>query len=41
MWFYDIIALVFQLIWYYSISWVSNIGDLLLVLIFDSEFLRI
>ena len=29
-----IVALVLQLIWYYSTSWVSNIGDLVLVLIF-------
>ena len=41
MCFYDLLwlritiaALVLQLIWYYSISWVSNIGDLVLVLIF-------
>ena len=41
MCFYDflwlritIVALVLQLIWYYSTSWVSNIGDLVLVLIF-------
>ena len=27
-------SLVLQLIWYYSTSWVSNIGDLVLVLIF-------
>ena len=29
-----IIALVLHLIWYWSTSWVKNIGDLLLVLIF-------
>ena len=29
-----IVALVLQLIWYYSTSWVSNIGDLVLELIF-------
>ena len=41
MCFYDflwlsitIVALVLQLIWYNSTSWVSNIGDLVLVLIF-------
>ena len=41
MCFYDflwlritIVASVLQLIWYYSTSWVSNIGDLVLVLIF-------
>ena len=41
MCFYDflwlsitIVALVLQLIWYSSTSWVSNIGDLVLVLIF-------
>ena len=41
MCFYDflwlritIVALVLQLIWYYSTSWVRNIGDLVLVLIF-------
>ena len=28
------VALVLQLIWYYRTSWVSNIGDLVLVLIF-------
>ena len=47
MWFYDflwlritITTLVFQLIWYYSTSWVSNIGHLLLVLIFSFRILR-
>ena len=47
MWFYNflwlritIIALVFQLIWYYSTTWVSNIGDLLLVLIFWFRILK-
>ena len=41
MCFYDflwlritIVALVLQLIWYYSTSWVSNIGDLVLILSF-------
>ena len=35
LWFrITIIALVFQLIWHYSTSWVSNISDLLLALIF-------
>ena len=29
-----IVALVLQLIWYYSTSWVNNIGDLVLVLSF-------
>ena len=29
-----IVAFVLQLIWYYSTGWVSNIGDLVLVLIF-------
>ena len=29
-----IVALVLQLIWYYSTSWISNKGDLVLVLIF-------
>ena len=29
-----IVALVLQLIWYYSTGWVSKIGDLVLVLIF-------
>ena len=39
--FYDFLVtqdyhsvLVLQLVWYYSTSWVSNIGDLVLVLIF-------
>ena len=31
---YVIIVLVLQLIWYYSTSWVSNIGDLVWVLFF-------
>ena len=41
MCFYDflwlrvtIVVLVLQVIWYYSTSWVSNIGDLVLVMIF-------
>ena len=29
-----IVVLVLQLIWYYSTSWVSNVGDIVLVLIF-------
>ena len=41
IWSYDfslslritIIVLMLQLVWYYSTSWVSNIGDLVLVLI--------
>ena len=36
-----IVALVLQLIWCYSTNWVSNIGDLLLVLIFDSELVSV
>ena len=35
-----IVALVLQLIWYYSTSWVSNIGDLELVLIFYFKITR-
>ena len=29
-----------QLIWYYTTSWVSNIGDLVLVLIFKFRILK-
>ena len=35
-----IIALVLQLIWYCSTSWVSNIGDLVLVLIFLFKIIK-
>ena len=35
-----IVALVLHLIWYYSTSWVSNIGDLVLVLIFWSRIMK-
>ena len=35
-----IIVLVLQLIWYYSTSWVSNTGDLVLVLIFKCRILK-
>ena len=48
MWSYDfflwlritIILLLLKLIWYYSTSWVSNIGDLVLVLIFKFRILK-
>ena len=35
-----IVALVLQLIWYYSSSWVSNIGDLVLILIFWCRIIK-
>ena len=35
-----IIVLLLQLIWHYSTSWVSNIGDLVLVLIFKFRILE-
>ena len=35
-----IIELLLQLIWYYSTSWLSNIGDLVLVVIFKFRILR-
>ena len=34
------IVLVLQLIWYYSTSWVGNIGDLVLALIFKFRILN-
>ena len=48
MWSYDfslwlritIIVLVLQLIWYCSTGWVSNIGDLVLVLVFKFRILN-
>ena len=36
-----IVALVLELSWYYNTSWVSDIRDLVLVLIFDSELLSV
>ena len=35
-----IVALVLQMIWYYSTSWVNNVGDLVLVQIFYFKITR-
>ena len=36
-----IVALMLQLIWYYRISWVNTIDDLVLVLTFHSKLLSV